>query len=67
MGSLTVNKKAYIAVHVTNVLTSIYSACIFWRTHTALSLLFAVANGVAAIYMTNVYFIRKPDQTTNQL
>lgn len=60
-------KRAYIAVHITNVLTSLYSAAIFWHTHTKLSLLFAVANGVSAIYMTNVYFVRKPDGSTNLL
>ena len=60
-------KRAYIAVHITNVLTSVYSVYQFSQTHTKLSLLFAVANGVAAVYMTNVYFVRKPDSTTNQL
>ncbi len=60
-------KRAFIAVHITNVLTSLYSMAIFWHTHTPVSLLFAVANGVSAAYMTNVYFIRKPDGNTNLL
>ncbi len=60
-------KRAFIAVHITNVLTSLYSTYMFSQTHTKLSFLFAVANGVSAIYMTNVYFVRKPDGNTNLL
>lgn len=60
------NKK-YVAVHIINVLSSIYSVYTFIETHTKLSIIFAIANGIAAIYMSDVYFIKPQDKDTNEL